>query len=60
MKKAPTCRSGGTGRRAGFKIQFWQQSEGSSPSFGTKVKASFRFWMRLFLLNPGKFRDDFA
>src|SRR5690606_5477045 len=28
-------RSGGTGRRAGFKIQFWQQSGGSIPPFGT-------------------------
>ena len=30
------CPGGGTGRRAGFKIQFWQQSEGSIPSPGTK------------------------
>ncbi len=29
-------RSGGTGRRAGFKIQCWQQRVGSSPTFGTK------------------------
>ena len=28
-------RSGGTGRRAGFKIRFWKQSESSSLSFGT-------------------------
>jgi hypothetical protein len=27
-------RSGGTGRRAGFKILSWQQGEGSIPSFG--------------------------
>ena len=27
-------RSGGTGRRAGFKIPSWQQGEGSTPSFG--------------------------
>ena len=26
---------GGTGRRAGFKIQFWQQSVGSIPTLGT-------------------------
>ena len=25
------CLSGGIGRRAGFKIQFWQQSGGSIP-----------------------------
>jgi hypothetical protein len=30
------CPGGGTGRRAGFKIQFWQQSAGSIPAFGTK------------------------
>jgi hypothetical protein len=30
------CRGGGTGRRAGLKIQCWQQREGSSPSPGTK------------------------
>ena len=30
-------RSGGIGRRAGFKIPFWQQSEGSSPSSGSIV-----------------------
>lgn len=30
-----TSRSGGIGRRAGFKIQFWQQSAGSIPAFGT-------------------------
>ena len=29
------CRSGGTGRRAGLKIQFWKQSVGSIPTFGT-------------------------
>jgi hypothetical protein len=28
-------RSGGIGRRAGFKIQFWQRSAGSIPAFGT-------------------------
>ena len=27
---------GGIGRRAGFKIQFWQQSAGSIPAPGTK------------------------
>ena len=26
---------GGIGRRAGFKIQFWQQSVGSIPTLGT-------------------------
>ncbi len=29
------CRGGEIGRHAGFKIRFWQQSEGSSPSPGT-------------------------
>ena len=32
-----TCLGGGTGRRAGFKIQFWQQSAGSIPALGTKT-----------------------
>lgn len=31
------CRSGEIGRRAGFKIPFWQQSDGSSPSSGTII-----------------------
>jgi hypothetical protein len=31
-------RSGGTGRRAGFKILSWQQGEGSTPSFGIRFK----------------------
>ena len=30
------CPGGGTGRRAGFKIQFWKQSVGSSPTLGTQ------------------------
>ena len=29
------CRGGGTGRRAGFKIRFWKQSESSILSLGT-------------------------
>ena len=29
------CLGGGIGRRAGFKIQFWQQSVGSIPTQGT-------------------------
>ena len=32
------CRSGEIGRRAGLKIQYWQQCAGSSPAFGTKKK----------------------
>ena len=32
-----TCFGGGTGRRAGFKIQFWQQSVGSIPTRSTNV-----------------------
>lgn len=35
VQEALIRRSGGTGRRAGFKIQFWQQSKGSIPFFGT-------------------------
>ena len=31
------CRSGGTGRRAGLKIQWWQHRVGSSPTFGTSL-----------------------
>ena len=34
----PNSRSGGTGRRAGFKIPSWQQGEGSTPSFGISTK----------------------
>ena len=40
------CLSGGIGRRAGFKIQFWQQSGGSIPPSGTKA---------LFFLNKALF-----
>ena len=32
-----TCLGGGTGRRDGFKIRFWQQSESSSLSLGTNL-----------------------
>jgi hypothetical protein len=48
-------RSGGIGRRAGFKIPSWQQGEGSSPSFG-----SFRclFWYEGGEL--AEFVDDFG
>ena len=35
------CLSGGIGRRAGFKIQFWQQSGGSIPPSGTRFRAAF-------------------
>ncbi len=34
------CRDGGTGRRAGFKIQFWQQSGGSIPPPGTNLNTT--------------------
>ena len=34
----PCSRDGGIGRRAGLKIQFWQQSGGSIPPPGTKLK----------------------
>ena len=34
------CLSGGIGRRAGFKIQFWQQSGGSIPPSGTRFRAA--------------------
>ena len=30
----PQCRRGGIGRRAGLKIQYWQQCVGSTPSVG--------------------------
>jgi hypothetical protein len=30
----PRCRRGGIGRRAGLKIQYWQQCVGSTPSVG--------------------------
>ena len=29
------CRDGGTGRRAGFKIRWWQHRVGSIPTLGT-------------------------
>ena len=32
------CRHGGTGRRAGLKIPFWQQSAGSIPAGGTFIR----------------------
>ena len=32
------CFGGGIGRRAGFKIQFWQQSVGSIPTRSTNIK----------------------
>jgi hypothetical protein len=38
MMTTTTSRRGGIGRRAGFKIQFWQQSGGSIPPVGTKKK----------------------
>ena len=34
---------GGIGRRAGLKIQFWQQSVGSSPTFGTISRRALGF-----------------
>ena len=37
------CRRGGIGRRAGLKIQFWQQSVGSSPTFGTISRRALGF-----------------
>ena len=40
---------GGIGRRAGFKIQFWQQSAGSIPAPGTK-KAWKSFDFQAFLI----------
>ena len=38
------CFGGGIGRRAGFKIQFWQQSVGSIPTRSTIVKL-FRLYL---------------
>ena len=40
------CFGGGIGRRAGFKIQFWQQSVGSIPTRSTNTKL-----LRIFLNN---------
>ncbi len=41
MRPMPS-RSGGIGRRAGFKIPSWQQGEGSIPSFGsTAARAGY-------------------
>ena len=37
-----TCRRGGTGRRAGLKIPFWQQSAGSTPAAGTNFIKHFQ------------------
>ena len=43
-------RSGGTGRRAGFKIPSWQQGEGSTPSFGTGVLRDIQFVVKVVIL----------
>ncbi len=36
MLELIVCRDGGTGRRARFKIWWWQHRVGSSPTLGTK------------------------
>ncbi len=40
LGKLANRRSGGIGRRAGFKIPSWQQGEGSSPSSGSTFPQS--------------------
>ena len=48
-----SSRSGEIGRRAGFKIQFWQQSVGSSPTSGTIIPMHIErpsFINRLFII----------
>ncbi len=37
----PKSSSGGIGRRAGFKIQFWQQSVGSIPTLSTDKNLNY-------------------
>jgi hypothetical protein len=41
------CRRDGTGRRAGFKIPWWQHRMGSTPIAGTSLKTE------RILFNPG-------
>ncbi len=45
-------RSGEIGRRAGFKIRFWRQSVGSSPTFGTTRAHAFLWGATAPLLLP--------
>ena len=51
----PLSLGGGTGRRAGFKIQFWQQSVGSIPTQGTpKIRNELLYMqLRIFLFVYG-------
>ena len=44
-----TCFGGGTGRRAGFKIQFWQQSVGSIPTRSTNILLKNNNFTRLII-----------
>jgi hypothetical protein len=44
------CRCDGIGRRAGFKIQWWQHRIGSTPITGTKQQRSGRFSFRFFVV----------
>ena len=34
------CRGGGIGRRAGFKIRWWQHRAGSIPALGTNISST--------------------
>ncbi len=51
-----TCPGGGIGRRAGFKIQFWQQSAGSIPAPGTKKQLNLLI-VKLFLFFKEQIKD---
>jgi hypothetical protein len=52
-------RSGGTGRRAGFKIPSWQQGEGSTPSFGnSRVYAGVYCSLPARLVYSSSFQPD--
>ncbi|KAA3626258.1 MAG: hypothetical protein DWQ02_20565 [Bacteroidetes bacterium] len=47
-------------RRNGFKIQFWQQSAGSIPAFGTtQTQYIFLYWVFFFTQNPMKKRKRY-
>lgn len=47
-KSRKICLDGGIGRRAGLKIQFFEQSEGSTPSPGTTQTS--KFWACVMLM----------
>lgn len=51
-------RSGGTGRRAGFKIPSWQQGEGSTPSFGSSHAGAAYFPFEPMLVYSRSFQPE--